>query len=145
MFAWRALVVAMLCVLTLAAPAAAQVPDPFARELARKLAHAERERGYVHGAGPFSGSLGAAEARRIRLTLRAGEDYRVVGVCDARCGVPDVALYGADGVRLAAAEQGGSAILYARVPYTGGYELEIRAGRCAAAACWYAVNVYSRG
>ncbi len=149
MAACGAMLAAVLAALALfAAPAAAQVPDPFARELAQKLARAESalaERAYVHGAGPFSGGMGAGETRRIPLTLRAGQDYRVVGVCDGNCAAPRLALFDANGARLAQAPAGaGASEMLVRVPFTGGYEVEVDLPRCAAERCWYAVNVYGR-
>lgn len=142
----RGIALALLAGLALvAAPAAAQVPDRFAHELAQKLVRAEAGRGYVLGAGPFSGGMSADETRRIPLTLRAGEDYRMVGVCDARCSAPRLALHDASGARLAdGAATANGAVMDVRVPFTGGYELELRLPRCAGERCWYAVNVYGR-
>jgi hypothetical protein len=81
---WAKKLAGALAVLALGAlPAAAQVPDPFARELAQKLAHGERlitEGGYSRAAGPFAGGLNAGSARRNTVMLRAGQDYRILGV-----------------------------------------------------------------
>ena len=141
-------VLAAITLTLFAGAAAAQVPDPFARDLAQKLARAEQalaERAFVHGAGPFSGGMGAGETRRIPLTLRAGQDYRIVGVCDGNCGAPRLALFNANGARLPQVTAGASASeLFVRVPFTGGYEVEVDLPRCAAERCWYAVNVYGR-
>lgn len=149
MRAWKAPIAALFAAFALlAAPAVAQVPDPFARELAQKLARAEAiasEGAFVRGAGPFAGGMGAGESMRIPLTLRAGEIYRIVGVCDLRCGAPELHLRNADGAELArAAPFAGAAVMDVRVPFTGGYEVEVSAPRCTGERCWYAVNVYSR-
>lgn len=141
-------VLAALAVALFAGSAAAQVPDPFARELAQRLARVESalaERAFVHGAGPFSGGMGAGESRRIPLTLRAGQDYRVVGVCGGSCGAPRLALFDANGARMADTPAvAGASELFVRVPFTGGYEIEVDLPRCATERCWYAVNVYGR-
>jgi hypothetical protein len=148
MRAWKAPILALFAVFALAAPAVAQVPDPFARELAQKLARAEAivsEGAYVRGAGPFAGGMGAGESMRIPLTLRAGEVYRIVGVCDVRCGAPDLRLANAEGAQIAqAAPAAGAAVMDVRVPFTGAYEVEVSMPRCGTGECWYAVNVYSR-
>lgn len=148
MRAWKAPIVALFAAFALAAPAVAQVPDPFARELAQKLARAEAivsEGAYVRGAGPFAGGMGAGESMRIPLTLRAGEIYRIVGVCDVRCGAPDLRLANAEGAQLArGAPLAGAAAMDVRVPFTGAYEVEVSLPRCTGGECWYAVNVYSR-
>ncbi|MEQ1619376.1 MAG: hypothetical protein ABL883_13655 [Terricaulis sp.] len=149
MRAWKAQIVALLAALALTTwPAAAQVPDPFARELAQKLARAEADLSdglFVRGAGPFAGAMDARGTMSIPLTLRAGEIYRIVGVCDAGCGALELTLANADGARIAhAAPAAGAAAMDVRVPFTGAYEVEVSTPRCTGTECWYAVNVYSR-
>src|SRR5262245_23460074 len=97
MLSWLKKAMAGLAALAvLSGTAAAQVPDPFARELAQRLATAETpltENGYARAAGPFAGGLPEARARRFTVMLRAGQDYRIVGVCDRRCGDLDLRLF----------------------------------------------------
>lgn len=132
----------------LAAPAAAQVPDPFARELAQKLTQAEtllNELSYARAAGPFAGSLAQRESRRINVTLRAGQDYRVVGVCDYRCRDMDLRIFDPH-ERLAGQDTLGDAVptVQVRPRFTGRHTIEVTMERCGVGECWYAVNVYSR-
>jgi hypothetical protein len=140
---------AALAALALTAlPATAQVPDPFARELAQKLAQGERlitDDGYSRAAGPFAGGLPAGNARRNTVTLRAGQQYRILGVCDERCRDFDLRVFGPNGALVA------QDILEDAVPIvritptaTGRYDIEAIMVRCTAAPCWYAYNVYSR-
>ena len=150
MVSWvrKALTAAAALALVAGGSASAQVPDPFARELAQKLAHAEgvlNETGYARAAGPFSGSLMQQDARRFSVMLRAGMDYRIVGVCDDRCRDLDLRLYDAN------AQLIGQDTLADAVPVihvaprsTGQYTVEVTLQRCGGAPCWYAVNVYSR-
>ncbi len=145
---WRRLAAGLMAGWLMLAPAAAQVPDPFARQLAQKLANAEGAfsgSGFVLGAGPFAASLSEAETARLTLTLRAGEIYRLVGVCDADCGAPELSLRSGDSAPIArAAPTPDATVLDLRVPFTGAYQVEITLPRCAVRQCWYAVNVYSR-
>ena len=133
-----------------AAPAAAQVPDPYARELAHKLAQAEQvlsESGYSRAAGPFAGGLAPRESRTYTVTLRAGLDYRVIGVCDSRCGDIDLRLYDPSHNQIAQdVLDDNIPVLQVRPASTGGYQIEVDMYRCSAAPspCWYAFNVYSR-
>jgi len=132
----------------LAGPAAAQVPDPFARELAQKLSRGEallRDDGYQRAAGPFAGGLNERRARRHTIMLRAGQDYRILGVCDERCGDFDLRLYAA-GNQLVAQDVLDDAvpIIHVRPAVTGNYDVEAVMSRCGSAPCWYAFNVYSR-
>jgi hypothetical protein len=145
---WAKLATAALAALVLAAPAAAQVPDPFARDLAQQLARAEillGENGYSRAAGPFAGGLAQRETRRFPLTLRAGQDYRVVGVCDQRCGDLELLLFDQNETTIGRAVLGlGVPALDVRPAATGAHVVEVAMLRCSAAPCWYAVNVYSR-
>jgi hypothetical protein len=147
MGAWKSRVGAALGALTLLAgpSAAAQVPDPFARELAQKLARAElSETGYMRAAGPFAGGLARGENRRIPLSLRAGQSYRIVGVCADRCEA-SVRLSDQNDAPVAnGVIEEGASVMIVRPAFTGAYNVEVEITRCAALSCWYAVNVYSR-
>ncbi|MGE3141807.1 MAG: hypothetical protein AB7L65_00660 [Hyphomonadaceae bacterium] len=126
--------------------ALAQVPDPSARQLAQHLASGERpltDTGFMRAAGPFAGALSAHGVARVPITLRAGQDYRVFGVCDAACGGIGLRLYDA-GATTVAETTGASPLIAARPQRTGQFLLEIDMGRCAQPPCYYAVNIYSR-
>ncbi|HET9230459.1 MAG TPA: hypothetical protein VFO00_04175, partial [Vitreimonas sp.] len=100
MLSWVKKAAAGLAALALLAGSAqAQVPDPYARELAQRLTRAEAlltENGYARAAGPFAGGMPERRARRYTVMLRAGQDYRIVGVCDSRCGNLDLRLFAAN-------------------------------------------------
>lgn len=128
--------------------AAAQVPDPYARELAQRLTRAETlltENGYARAAGPFAGGLPEARARRFTVMLRAGQDYRIVGVCDHRCGNLDLRLF-ADNNQLVAQDvlRDAVPVIHVRPVATGNYDIEAVMAHCNEAPCWFAFNVYSR-
>lgn len=149
MGSWVKMALGGLAALTLlAGPAAAQVPDPFARDLAQKLSRAEvllTENGYARAAGPFAGGLSQRESRRFNLTLRAGQDYRIVGVCDERCVDLDMRLFGPN-ERLVAQDvlDDRVPVIHVRPTLTGQYGIEAAMVRCNAQPCYYAFNVYSR-
>lgn len=139
---------AFVALALLASPASAQVPDPFARDLAQQLARAENvlsQEGYGRAAGPFAGGLSQRNSRRYNVTLRAGQDYRIVGVCDSRCGDIDLRVFDQNNAVIA------QDLLDDRVPVvqvrprvTGQYGIELSMYACGAQPCWYAVNVYAR-
>lgn len=145
---WIASIAAALAVLALGvgAAAVAQVPDPFAHELAQKLTHADfalGEQGYMRAAGPFPGGAAVRETRTIPLSLRAGQEYSIVAVCDDRCAL-DVRLTDPNGALLARGmEEAGAWTMRVRPRFTGSHTVDIEAIRCAG-RCWYAVNVYTR-
>jgi hypothetical protein len=140
---------AALAALALTAlPAAAQVPDPFARELAQRLTRGEElltANGYSRAAGPFPGGLGERGARRYTVMLRAGQDYRILGVCEARCRDLDLRVFGPRG-ELVQQDVLDDAVpvVHVRPTVTGNYDIEALMQRCGAQTCWYAFNVYSR-
>jgi hypothetical protein len=149
MGAWKTSIAAALAgLLLLGGVAQAQVPDPFARDLAQNLARVDAavsNDGFMRAAGPFAGGITRADPRRVTLSLRAGQDYLVVGVCDARCGGLDLTLAGPGGAPSArGAPQHGASMMRVRVGFTGPYEVGLDAPRCVDTPCWYAVNVYSR-
>lgn len=138
---------AAVVAVALAGPAAAQVPDPYARELAQKLARAEQslsENGYQRAAGPFAGALAQRQSRRFPLTLRTGQEYRIVGVCDSRCGGLDFRLYDAtNGLVAGALLDDSGPVLRVRPANTGLYTAEVVMDRCTSDPCFFAFNVYS--
>jgi len=145
----RKLVAVAAMLLALAAgPALAQVPDPFARQLAGALAHAEVEltpQGYSRAAGPFAGGLAQGESRRFQITLRALQDYRFLGVCDSRCGSLDLRLYDMNNDMIGEYALNDSEPTFSVRPRaTGVHTAEISMSECATDTCFYAVNVYSR-
>lgn len=140
---------AVLAALALTAlPAAAQVPDPFARELAQRLTRGEElltRNGYSRAAGPFAGGLTERGGRRYTVMLRAGQDYRIFGVCDARCRDLDLRLFGPNGDLVGQDVLDDAVpIVHIRPTVTGNYDIEALMQRCAGQPCWYAFNVYSR-
>lgn len=149
MRSWLKMAFAALAALTLAAsPAAAQVPDPYARELAQRLSRAETvlvENGYARAAGPFAGGLNAGQGRQFSVMLRAGQDYRIVGVCETRCRDFDMRLLDPDN-RLIGQDvlEDSVPVIHIRPRTTGRHTIEAAMIRCSGAPCWFAFNVYSR-
>lgn len=130
------------------AQAVAQVPDPWAQQLAANLAHAEpavTSEGFMLVAGPFAGALAQQRARQVNINLRAGQDYRFVGACDSRCSDIDLRLFDPSG-RLVAEDTADNTAptLRVRAAVTGPHRVEAAMYKCSADQCWYAFNVYAR-
>lgn len=144
----RKAIAGLAALVLLASPASAQVPDPHARDLARKLAHAEvvlSENGYARAAGPFAGGLEQTQAHRRSIMLRQGQEYRIVGVCDERCPDLDMRLYDPNGQLIAQDVLVDDVpVIHVRPGFTGAHAIEVAMVRCSSAPCWYAFNVYSR-
>lgn len=144
----KALAAAAALALLLTAPASAQVPDPYARQLAQQLAQAEQlltQEGYSRVAGPFAGGLGQRLTQRYQVTLRAGQDYRILGVCDARCSDVDLRLFDPRNVMLTEDVLADDIPILTVRPYTTGqHTIEVIMHRCTGAPCYFAFNVYAR-
>lgn len=130
------------------APAAAQIPDPFARQLAQSLIYVDQAQAqftFSRAAGPFGGGVGQGEGQRFAVTLRAGQAYRVAGVCDARCGDMDLRVFDANGALVAEdIAPNRTPIVDLNPAFTGSYAIEASIAQCAAATCYFAFNVYAR-
>lgn len=142
---WIAALAVAACVI---APAAAQIPDPFARQLAQALARVDQDQNqvaYSRAAGPFAGELPQGEGRRFVVTLRAGQSYRVAGVCDDRCGDLDLRLFDPNGALVTQdIAPNRTPMLDINPALTGGYAIEASVAHCNQAACFFAFNVYAR-
>lgn len=147
---FRAKIVAMAAALLAfaGATAVAQAPDPIARDLAQRLARAEVElveAGYARAAGPFADAAEAHAPERFTITLRAGRDYRIVGVCETRCTALGMNLIDPNGQLVARdVVENGVPVMHVRPRTTGPHTVEVSVQRCAGPECWYAFNVYSR-
>jgi hypothetical protein len=139
---------AALALCLLSAPAGAQVPDPFARQLAGRLEHAERqfrESGFTKLAGPIAGALGEGGAARFPFTLRAGRPYVVVGVCEQRCADLDLSLADPGQQVVSQDAIGDAAPFLGIVPArTETFTLTVVMTRCAAPACYFAFTVHGK-
>ena len=145
----KAMVGAAFAATLLCAPVAAQVPDPFARALAQALSRTDQfvaQQGYQRAAGPFAGGLAQGAARRVPITLRAGQEYRIVGVCDDRCRDVDLRVFNANGLVIGEdVARDALPIVDLRPPVTGQHFVEVQMPACAASdVCYYAFNVYAR-
>lgn len=144
----RALAAGVAALLLLCSTAQAQVPDPYARELARQLAHAETtidQQGFSRVAGPFAGGVPPRLNRRYPITLRAGQEYRIVGVCDSNCRDLDLRVYdGNDDMLVEDASNDDTPVVTIRPSQTGPHTIEVVMYRCSASPCYFAFNVYAR-
>ncbi|MGQ0531372.1 MAG: hypothetical protein ACT4OF_01605, partial [Caulobacteraceae bacterium] len=50
------------------------------------------EDGFAHAVGPLAGALASSQTGRLPLTLRVGQEIRIVGVCDQNCSDLDLRI-----------------------------------------------------
>ena len=140
--------IALAAMLLAGGTALAQVPREYAAQLAQGLARAEIElghQGFTRAAGPFAGALAVRGVSQAPVTLRSGQEYRIIGVCDADCDDLDLRLLdGAGAVIAQDVAPNDLPQLIVRPRMTGPYVIETQMARCANAPCYFAVNVYVR-
>jgi hypothetical protein len=148
MASWVQKVAAAAIALALVAgpPASAQ-PD-LRDYLTRQLDNQEpdnAERGFAHAVGPLSGMLSSATTAQLPLTLRAGQEIRIVGVCDQACADLDLRVVNPRGEVLALDTRSNARpVVDLRADMFGQHTIEVGMVDCRAPRCRFAVNVYTR-
>jgi len=148
MASWVQKVAAAAIALALVAgpPASAQ-PD-LRDYLTRQLDNQEpdnAERGFAHAVGPLSGMLSSGTTAQLPLTLRAGQEIRIVGVCDQACDDLDLRVINPRGEVLALDTRSNSRpVVDLRAEMFGQHTIEVGMVDCRAPRCRFAVNVYTR-
>jgi hypothetical protein len=137
----------LLAATTLAArPAAAQ--NTYQQQIIRQLAaHSEnpRQHGYSADRGPIFGQLNDNASDQMRVNLRGGVRYAIIGVCDEDCTDIDLRLYAPDGTKLdedIALDDYPTLEFVA--PVTGQYRLSVEMATCNTNPCYWGVQIYAR-
>ncbi len=138
---------ALIALALVAGPTASAQPD-LRDYLTRQLDNQEpdnAERGFAHAVGPLSGALASNRAAQLPLTLRAGQEIRIVGVCDPACSDLDLRILDPRGEIIALDTRSNARpVVDMRAEMFGRHTIEVGMLDCAAPRCRYAVNVYTR-
>ena len=145
---WVKKVAAALIALALVAGTTASAQPDLRDYLTRQLDNQEpdnADRGFAHAVGPLSGTLAANRAAQLPLTLRAGQEIRIVGVCDQACDDLDLRVLTPRG-DIIALDTGSNArpVVDLRAEMFGQHTIEVGMIDCTTPRCRYAVNVYTR-
>ena len=138
---------ALIALALVASPTASAQPD-LRDYLTQQLDSQEpdnAERGFAHAVGPLSGTLANDSSARLPLTLRAGQDIRIVGVCDQACNDLDIRVLDPRGDVIAQDVRGNDhPVVDLRAEMFGQHTIEVGMIDCRAPRCRFAVNVYTR-
>jgi hypothetical protein len=138
---------ALIALALVASPTASAQPD-LRDYLTRQLDNQEpnnAERGFAHAVGPLAGTLSSNRAAQLPLTLRAGQEIRIVGVCDEACGDLDLRVLNPRGEIIALdTRDNARPVVDLRAEMFGQHTIEVGMIDCNAPRCRYAVNVYTR-
>lgn len=84
------------CILmTAAAPAPA--PQDLLDTVAAKAVEIYADKGFSPTGWVSNGQMGAGESKKISVTLKGGENYSIVGMCDGDCGDMNIVMTNAGG------------------------------------------------
>lgn len=94
---------------------------------------------------PVINSLAHRRSDTIRINLRAGKSYAIVGVCDRDCRDLDIALYDSAGNRIASDFKNDDTPTIIVNPYrTGAYQIRVNMANCNTNPCYYGVGAFGR-
>jgi hypothetical protein len=107
-----------------------------------QAAAALRGRGYRLDAVAGRGSLNTGESATFSVTLPAGAESALSGVCDDDCAVLDLAL-STNGYDVDAARGGGNAPIVRATPAAATtYTITVTMASCRVNPCWFAVAAF---
>ncbi|MFC1499463.1 caspase family protein [Candidatus Zixiibacteriota bacterium] len=136
---------ALLC---LATPAQAQL-DEWEEVVNNQLAAAHEalvDEGFSLIRDHHKGYLENENKERISFTLRAGVEYRILGVCDSDCNDLDLALYDPKGKMVTNDVATDDYPLLMFTPdETGTYQVEVNMVACTVSPCYYGIGLWGQG
>ncbi|MEZ5956656.1 MAG: hypothetical protein R3C27_05520 [Hyphomonadaceae bacterium] len=145
---WAKKVAAALIALALVAGSTASAQADLRDYLTRQLDNQEpdnADRGFAHAVGPLSGVLADDGTAQFPLTLRAGQQIRIVGVCDEDCNDLDLRIINPRGEVIGQDTRGNDRpVVDVRADMFGQHIVVVSMADCRAPRCRYAVNVYTR-
>jgi hypothetical protein len=103
------------------------------------------ERGYTLSHDVHTGSLRDDASEDLTLTLDAGTEYQIVGVCDNDCSDVDLTLYNAAGAVVDSDMLDDDVPIVSVTPARSGrYRVHVSMAVCTTEPCYYGVGVYSK-
>ena len=113
------------------------------KDLAREARAIARGRGYASSQAFSGGSLEEREEGTLRYTLRAGERYIAIGLCDEPCKDIDLVVEDESGLELASDRKEDAIPIVELAPKAETIALfRVKMIRCDRAPCAYAAGVY---
>jgi len=129
----------------LAGPARAQWQEQVNTQM-RQIQAALEQRGFQQSGQIHTGSTGSGESESLSLTLRGGQDYVIVGVCDNDCSDLDLRLFDREGAQLAVdVELDDSPVLEVTPSASGDFQVQVAMVNCSVSPCFYGVGLFAKG
>ncbi len=120
----------------------------YEQQILARLAQAEQHfaaQGFQQLAPPVSGQLPPGQFANVPVTLQAGGDYRIIGVCDNDCGDFDLILYDQNNNVVSQDNLPDPTPIVAVSPqWSGPFTVQAVMQNCTIAPCYYALVLYGR-
>ncbi len=131
-----------------AAPQAGGSGVNYQQQILDRLAQVEQHfatQGFQQIAAPASGQMPAGQFANYPVTLEAGGDYRIIGVCDNDCGDFNLILYDQNNnVVSQDVLQDATPVVAVAPQWTGPFTVQAVMQNCTVSPCYYALVLYGR-
>ena len=133
-----------------AAGATGQAPGAvnYEQQILARLAQAEQHfaaQGFQQLAPPVSGQLQPGEVTNVPVTLEAGGEYRIIGVCDNDCADFNMILYDQNNNLISQDILPDATPIVSVAPqWSGPFTAQAVMQNCTVAPCYYALVLYGR-
>jgi hypothetical protein len=140
--------VALLLGAACLAPVAARAQSRWEDQVHNQIKHAGRileDKGYTMTHDEYSGNLKESESEYLNITLHAGTDYAIIGVCDNDCSDLDLRIFDADGDEVDNDVQTDDVpIVHVAPTETQRYRLKVIMATCKTSPCFYGIGVFGK-
>jgi hypothetical protein len=130
------------------APAQGAGQNVYEQQILQRLGQVEQAlsaQGFQQVAQPVTGQLGAGQYQNWPVTMNAGYDYRIVGVCDNDCANIDLVVYDENNVLVAQDVLTDATPIAVVTPnWTGPFTAQAVMQQCTVQPCYYALVLYGR-
>ena len=142
----RVVVSALLGVSLIASTAHAQDQwERVVRSQLQSVGAASERNGYTMASDVFQGKLNDDANTNLNVTLQAGKDYILWGVCDQDCSDIDLVIYDDNGTEVDSDLQTDDKPLLHVIPSSNGrYRIKVSMVNCSANPCYYGVGLWSK-
>lgn len=119
-----------------------QYQQQIANQITRGNAGMQRQ-GYLPTGGPMTGSLNDDADASVLVSLIAGVQYAIVGVCDNDCTDVDLQVFSGDNTKIGEdLDTDDTPVVVMRAAYSGQYRVRVMMATCNTSPCYYGVQVY---
>ena len=126
-------------------PTTARAQSKWREQVTEQVDHAAKllkERGYSK-TDIFDGSLDHDASGSLTLSLRAGRQYALLGVCDVDCNDLDLRLYGLNDIEIESdVEEDDVPVIMITPERDGKFRLKITMVECETSPCFYGVGLF---